>query len=80
MDKKDHRSSGVWPGGQRANRLVFRFNKYDIPKKSGRYDIYNMEPQAVFDTAVIGDTFTLVKVKKQVVLAFNNKLFNVITD
>lgn len=80
VDKKEHISSGLWPSGLIVNRLFFKYNKYDLLKKSGYYDIYDMDDRAVFDTAFVGDTFTLVETKKEVVLAFNNKLFNVIID
>ena len=80
VDKKEHISNGVWPSGLVVNRLFFKYNKYDLVSKSVYYDIYDMDDQAVFDTAFIGDTFTLVETKNKVILAFNNKLFNVIID
>ena len=42
--------------------------------------IYKMDENAAFQTSFIGDSFTLVEHKKESVLLFNNKLFNVIVD
>jgi hypothetical protein len=60
-------------------RLQFQCDYYDITMKySNHYHpAYDMEHRTLYDTAFIGDSFTLVKVKNSVVLAFNNKLFNV---
>lgn len=65
-----------------VSRLFFKCNKYDFFPRDGCVwvDIYDMDYQAVFDTAFVGDIFTLVETKKAVVLAFNDKLFNVIID
>lgn len=41
------------------------------------YDIYDMGSKTVYDTAFIGDSFTLVCVGKRIVLAFNNNYFDV---
>ena len=62
-----------------VDRLYFQYDHYDIYPKNRDvyYELYGMELGAVMDTAFVGDTFTLVKVKKRVVLVFNNKLFNV---
>ena len=77
VNKMEHVSCGIWPNNHIVNRLFFKCNKYDFFPKDGCVwvDIYDMDYQAVFDTAFIGDTFTLVETKKSVVLAFNNKLF-----
>ena len=65
--------------GNDVMRLYFQCDHYDITRKYS--DIYmpqyQMEHRTVYDTAFIGDSFTLVKVKNTVVLAYNNKLFNV---
>ena len=44
------------------------------------YDIYDMGSKTVYDTAFIGDSFTLVCVRKRIVLAFNNNYFDVQND
>lgn len=85
VNKVKGMSNGTWPGGIAVNRLFFKCNTYDILlgyefRNDERYDLYDMDYQATFDTAFIGDTFTLIEIKKKVVLAFNNKLFNVIID
>lgn len=83
VDKREHIMSHAWPVGIIVNRLFFKYNKtYDISPRFGCnwIDIYNCEWQAVFDTAFVNDTFTLVETKKEVVLVFNNKLFDVKVD
>ena len=85
VNKVKGMSNGIWPGGISVNRLFFKCNTYDILlghefRNDERYDLYDMDYQAVFDTAFIGDTFTLIEIKKKVVLAFNNKLFDVKLD
>lgn len=44
------------------------------------YDIYDMGSKTIYDTAFIGDSFTLVCVGKRIVLAFNNNYFDVQND
>lgn len=81
VNKVEHISDGVWPNGLVVNRLFFKYNTYDILTGTLYYDdLYDMDIQAVFDTAFVGDTFTLVETKKKVVLVFNNKLFDVKID
>ena len=60
-------------------RLQFQCDYYDITiKYSDHYHpAYDMEHCTLYDTAFIGDSFTLIKVKNSVVLAYNNKLFDV---
>lgn len=65
--------------GDDGMRLYFQCDHYDIRNEYNyRYrQAYDMDHRTLFDTAFIGDSFTLVKVKKNVVLAYNNKLFDV---
>ena len=60
-------------------RLYFQCHHYDILCKYNYHyhPAYDMEHRTLFDTAFIGDSFTLVKVKNDVVLAYNNKLYDV---
>ena len=44
------------------------------------YDIYDMGSKTVYDTAFIGDSFTLICVGKKIKLAFNNNYFDVQTN
>ena len=44
------------------------------------YDIYYMGSKTVYDTAFIGDSFTLICVSKRVHLAFNNNYFDIQND
>lgn len=81
VNKIEHMRNGDWISFN-VNRLFFKCNKYDFFPREGCVwvDVYNMDYQAVFDTAFIGDTFTLVETKKKVILVFNNKLFDVKSD
>lgn len=71
--------------GRDPMRLHFQCCHYDIYHRRYLYDglyesyllAYDMEPETFFHTAFIGDTFTLVKVKNSVILAYNNKFFDV---
>ena len=77
VSKQDH----MWDPRWRTNvdRLYFQNAHYDIaPKDRIRYcEPYRMELGAVFSTAFVGDSFTLIKVRKRVYYAYNNKLFDV---
>ena len=44
------------------------------------YDIYDMGSKTVYDTAFIGDSFTLICVGKRIYLAFNNNYFDIQND
>ena len=65
--------------GDDCMRLYFQCDHYDIRNEYNyRYhQAYDMDHRTLFDTAFIGDSFTLVKVKGTVVLAYNNKFFDV---
>ncbi len=81
IDKKDH----IWSGlryNHAVNRLFFKYNTYDISPayKHQWCDLYNMDKNAVFQTSSIGDSFTLVEHKKEIILLFNNKLFDIKID
>ncbi len=60
-------------------RLHFQYDRFDILTKycDTYHKLYRMQLFTVYDTAFEGDSFSLVKVKKQVLLVFNNKLFDV---
>ena len=71
-----------WKWQNITNRLSFKNGHYDVwPRDMHRFvDIYDMNYQALFDTAFIGDSFTLIEFRKNIRLVFNNKLFVVVDD
>ncbi len=78
-DELRRKDEHVMQVGEDVMRLYFQCDYYDIMcKYNHHYHLaYDMEHRTLFDTAFIGDSFTLVKVKRDVILAYNNKLFNV---
>ena len=71
-----------WKWQNVTNRLSFKNGHYDVwPKHMHKFvDIYDMNYQALFHTAFIGDSFTLIEVRKNIRLVFNNKLFEIVDD
>ena len=73
--------------GHETHRLYFCQGHYDM-RVYGRYcgpegtwySICNMGTKTIYDTAFIGDSFTLVCIGKRIHLAFNNKLFDIQDD
>ena len=62
-----------------VDRLYFQYDFCDFsPAHRNTYvEAYRMELGAVFSTAFIGDSFTLIKVRKRVYFAYNHKLYDV---
>ena len=75
--KNDH----VVRVGANAMRLCFQCDHYTMYfRYIDRYYIYlayDMDYQTLYDIASVGDTYTLIKAKKDVLLAYNNKFFDV---
>ena len=73
--------------GHETHRLYFCQGHFDM-RVYGRYcgpegtwyGICNMGTKTIYDTASVGDSFTLVCVGKKIALAFNNKLFDIQND
>ena len=73
--------------GHETHRLYFHQGHFDM-RVYGRYcgpdgkwyPICNMGSKTLYETALIGDSFTLVCIGKQIHLAFNNKLFYIQND
>jgi len=67
--------------GNDAIRLYFQCDQYTMCfRYIDRYCIYlayDMDYQTLYDIATVGDTYTLIKAKKDVLLAYNNKFFDV---
>ena len=67
--------------GDGEMRLGFQCDRYTMyyrhTDRYYAYLAYDMDYQTLYDTASIGDTYTLIKVKKDVILAYNNKFFDV---
>ena len=70
----------------RRNRLQFGMGYYYIPHYTGFspysyvHPLYDMDMRTVYDTAFVGDSFTLICNKKEILLAFNNKFFEIEND
>ena len=87
-DELVNKAEGVYTylHGHNTYRLYFRQDHYDLwmyDSYTGHplwSDIHNMEKRTIYDTAFVGDTFTLVSVGKRVYLVFNNKLFDIRDD
>lgn len=87
-DELVNKAEGVYTflRGHNTHRLYFRQDHYDLwiyNSHTGRplwSDIHNMEKKTIYDTAFVGDIFTLVSVRKRVYLVFNNKLFDIRDD
>lgn len=62
------------------NRLYFGKGHYDIYRYNGTHPLYDMQMQALYDTAFIDDSFTLICHRKHVLFAFNNKLYEIEND
>ena len=59
-------------------RLYFKANdKFELPyQKSYRWSSqYSMRAREIFITSDVGDTFTIVKIKNEVLMVYNNKYF-----
>lgn len=73
--------------GHETHRLYFRQGHYDMRvygrycgPDGARYSIYKIGTKTIYDTAFIGDSFTLICVGKRVHLAFNNNYFDIQND
>ena len=62
------------------NKLYFGKGHYDIYRYNGTHPLYDMQMQALYDTAFIEDSFTLICHRKHVLFAFNNKLYEIEND
>ena len=68
------------------NRLQFGTGYYYIPHYIGRspfsyvHPLYDMDMKTFYDTSFVGDSFTLICNKKDIILTFNNKFFEIEND
>lgn len=69
-----------WRDSNRCQyRLYFNRGHYDIPR-GPHYrwtDTGEMNAETIYDTAFVGDTFTLVETGKNVQMVFNHRFFDV---
>ena len=85
IEKREHVRIGY---RQNGNRLRFMQGHFDIFNKAMDPYVepapYYISMKAVWDTAFIGDSFTLIERKhffrKTILYAFNNKLYEIIDD
>lgn len=79
--KDSYFRSGLWyilQGDPYIYRLFFKYNeKFELPfhkcyKWSSRHA---MRPRGIFISSDVGDTFTIVKINNQILMVYNNKLF-----
>lgn len=79
--KEGYLRYGIWyilQGDTYVYRLFFKCNeKFELPfHKCYKWSSQHaMRPRGIFITSDIGDTFTIVKINNQILMVYNNKLF-----
>lgn len=84
VGKEDHIYS--FAHSKSTDRLQFKKGYYYLRRYSALspnsyvHPLYDMDMKTVYDTAFAGDSFTLICNKKEILLAFNNKFFEIEND
>ena len=79
IEKSDFKRGGTKWHSYRPYRLCFTCHHFDIPAQlSYKWSsTYSMNEKQVYNTAAIGDNFTLVEFNKKVIAVYNHKFFTI---
>lgn len=78
VKKRDCLPGTKW-SSYKPYRLYFHYGYFDIPPRinySWSYQ-YAMDEKAIYDTSFVEDTFVLIEHKEKVLMAYNNRFFDV---